>query len=200
MTISSRDKRALIALAAAAVVFLAITFWPGGSGAAPEVVAATENAAAVEQRLTQTRRLAALVPAREEQLKVLAAELETWEQTLIRTETAQQAQAEVLKILRRIGNAQTPPLEFRSEEIGQVRPVGKDKNYGEVLVAVSFTCAIEQLVNLLADLTAQPEAVGTEDLRVNAGNPKDKLLNVRLTVAGMVPHQLVPERKGLTSF
>jgi hypothetical protein len=84
-----------------------------------------------------------------------------------------------------LAKAQTPPLEFRSEEIGQVRPLGDDKNYGEAVVSISLNCAIEQLVNLLADITAQPEAIATGD-PAHGGNQKEKTLSVRLTVAGMV--------------
>jgi hypothetical protein len=31
---------------------------------------------------------------------------------------------------------------------------------------------------------------------VTAGNPKEKILNVRITVAGIVPKALVPQKKG----
>jgi hypothetical protein len=199
MTISSRDKRALILLAVAVVLVTVYSLSQPADGA-PKVISVSGSAAAAEQRLAQLRRLGAQVPAREQQAKALAAELESREKAVLRPETAQQAQAELLKIMRRLGSSQTPPLEFRSEEIGLVRPVGKDKNYGEVLVSVSLKCPVEQLVNLLADLTAQPEAIATEELRIAAGNPKDKNLTVRLTVSGLVPHRLVPEQKGLAAF
>ena len=41
---------------------------------------------------------------------------------------------------------------------------------------------------------------GTSDIRVNSGNPKDKRVNVRLTVSGVVPKKLIPEKKGVTTF
>ena len=200
MTITSRDKRALMLLGGALAIFAVIYFGSEGDAAAPAVVEVAGNVPASELRLAQVRRLVAQVPGKERQLKALTAEIGEWEKGILRPETAQQAQAELLKVLRRIGSSQTPPLEFRSEEIGQIRPVGKEKNYGEVVVSVQFVCAVEQLVNLLSDLTAQPEAIATEELRVIAGSPKDKNLTVRLTVAGLVPHQLVPERKGLAAF
>jgi len=51
-------------------------------------------------------------------------------------------------------------------------------------------------VNLLADLTAQPELVAPADLRISAGDRRRKTMQVRLTVAGVVPRALVPEKKG----
>jgi hypothetical protein len=196
MTISSRDKRALALLGVALVVALVLRAWLDRGGTT-EVVAAADSIAAAEQRLAQVRKLAAHAPVRKKQLETLAAEVEQWEKALIQADTAQQAQAQMLQILRRLGGAQEPKLEFRSEEIGPVRSLGNDKNYGEALVTVSFICGVEQLVNLLAELTAQPEAIGTEDLVIGAGNPKDKALNVRLTVAGLVPYAQVPEKRGL---
>ena len=199
MTVSSRDRRALIILAAAVVIVLVISLLPQGGGTT-KVVAPADSVRMARERLDRVRRLAALVPARKKELKHLKADLGKWESGLIRSETAQQAQAELLQVLRRIGASQTPPLEFRSTEIGQVRGLGNSTDYGEALVTVSFDCAIEQLVNLLADLTAQAETVVTDQIRINPGNKKQKLLHIRLTVAGLIPHRLVPKQKGLVTF
>lgn len=196
MTLSERDKRALLLLGVACAVALLLRLWLGRESS-PAVVETVDSVAAAEQRLTQVRKLAALAPVRAKQIESLEAELAEWEKGLIQADTAQQAQAQILQILRRLGNAQEPKLDVRSEEIGAVRPLGKEKHYGEALVSVSFTCAIEQLVNLLADLGAQPEAVGIEEITITAANAKDKTLNVRLTVAGLIPYKLVPEKKGL---
>jgi hypothetical protein len=47
---------------------------------------------------------------------------------------------------------------------------------------------------MLAGLAARKELVSTSDLRVNATNAKEKNITVHLTVAGVVPRKLVPER------
>ena len=200
MTMSDRDRRALIALAVAAVIFLIVFLLPEDGGQA-EVVEVSGSIPAAEKRLERVRQLAAQTPARETERERLSAELNEWEKGLIRFETAQQAQAEMLQILRRLGNSQQPAVEFGAVEIGRVRSLGGSKDYGEVLVSASLTCAIEQLVNLLADLTAQPEAIATEDIRISGRNVKnEKALSVRLTLAGVVPRELVPERKGLAGL
>jgi hypothetical protein len=48
---------------------------------------------------------------------------------------------------------------------------------------------------MLADITAAPELIATDQLRIGAANPKDKTMNVRLAVLGAVPRKLVPARK-----
>ena len=190
-----REKKALMglvaALAVSAVVF-AYEFWPAGS-AAPEL-ASTQSASQMEQRLARAREIAATVPAKQEILKKIAADLQTREKSLIRAETAQQAQAQVITILRGLGAAEAPPIEIRATELGAIAPFGDD--YGAVNVSIQVECRIEQLLNFLAALAARPELIATRDLRVTAGNPKEKTLNVRLTVAGIVPKTLVPQKKG----
>jgi hypothetical protein len=42
--------------------------------------------------------------------------------------------------------------------------------------------------------------LATSDIRVIAGNPKEKTITVRLGLSGVVPRKLVPEKKGPVSF
>ena len=190
-----REKKAVMALGAAlavSAVVLIYEFWPAGS-AAPGV-ASTQSVPQMEQRLARAREIAATVPGKQEILKKVAADLETREKALIRAETAQQAQAQVITILRGLGAAEAPAIEIRATELGAIAPFGDD--YGSVNVSIQVECRIEQLLNFLAALAARPELIATRDLRVTAGNPKEKTLNVRLTVAGIVPKNLVPQKKG----
>jgi hypothetical protein len=59
---------------------------------------------------------------------------------------------------------------------------------------VQIECRIDQLVNLLASLETQPELVATSDLRVLSSNAKEKTVSVHLTISGIVPRRLVPEK------
>ena len=79
-------------------------------------------------------------------------------------------------------------------ELGAIAPFGDD--YGAVNVSIQVECRIEQLLNFLAALAARPELIATRDLRVIAADPKQKTLNVRITVAGIVPKSLAPQKKG----
>ena len=194
MTLSTRDKRLVVFLIPA----LAFLVWKvtSSDGPATPVATASDSVPLAERRLAKLRQMYATVPGKEELYKKASEELAVREKGMIVADTAQQAQAKVQQILRKIGGAQG--IEVRGAEFGQVKPLGPD--YGEAPVSVSFDCAIEQFVNFLSDLANQPEMLGTTDIRVAAGNPKDKRIGVRLTVAGLVAKKLIPEKKGVTSF
>ncbi len=195
MTLATRDKRALAGLAVA-VAGVAIFMAVSGGSSAPAVVGASDSIAAAERRLERVRQLAASVPGKQELLKQVSAELAAREKGIIQAQTAAQAQAQLLDIVRRVAKEQTPPVEFGTVDLSQeVARLGED--YGEVRVTIPFTCRIEDLVNFLADLSKQPETVSTWDLRVASQDAKKKLITVRLTVSGVVPRRLVPEKKGL---
>jgi len=195
-TLEPREKKALMALAIAigvSAVVLAYEFWPQSS-ADTIAPASAQSVQQLEQRLARVRETAASVPAKQDVLKKVAADLETREKGLIRAETAQQAQAQVITILRGLGAAEAPPIEIRATELGAITEFGD--NYGAVNVSIQVECRIEQLLNFLAALAARPELIATRDLRVVAADPKQKTLNVRVTVAGIVPKNLAPQKKG----
>lgn len=192
MMVSERDRRALILLAGAAAFSLAVYFWPQGS--AVEIVAPrADSIPAAERRLARLRELAATVPARQAVLAEAKKDLEAREKGLLNAETASQAQAAMLQLIRKLAREQSPPVEITQTELGAIAPLGQD--YGEALVTVSYICRIEQLVNLMADLSAQPELVATRDLLVRAADPKQKTVFVRMALSGVVPKRLAPERK-----
>jgi hypothetical protein len=192
MTLSGRDRRALILLAAAAAFSLAVYFWPQGS-AVEIVTPRADSIPAAERRLARLRGLAATIPARQAVLAEAKKDLEAREKGLLNAETSSQAQAAMLQLIRKLAREQSPPVEISQTELGAIAPFGQD--YGEALVTVSYTCRIEQLVNLMADLSAQPEMVATRDLIVRAADPKQKTVFVRMALSGVVPKRLAPERK-----
>ena len=194
MNISERDQKALKYLGGALLLAGVIYFWP--SGAAVETAAAVNGTEVLEKRLSNSRALLLQVPDKQAVLKQAQADLGVREKGLLVADTAAQAQAQLFQILRRVGRAQGPPIEVRATEIGQARMFGDD--YGEVSVAVSFECGIEQLVNLLADLGAQPELLATSEIRIGQATGAQKVIPVRLTISGIVPRKLIPEKKGLS--
>jgi hypothetical protein len=60
---------------------------------------------------------------------------------------------------------------------------------------VRFTCLIEQLVNLLAALANEPELLSTNEIQVTGGPDKNKTIQVRLTLSGVVSKKLALEKK-----
>lgn len=187
------DRRLLLLLALMAVgVALRYTVFTPKT---PAVVAAepADSIPKAERRLENLRRQAALVPAKEAQLKQALAELAEREKGIIRTETGAQAQAHLLDTIHRIGSQ--AGFDTRgADQFTEVRPLGND--YGVVSVSESFNCAIEQLVNFLALLPVESEIVATNEIQVNGGTDKKKNLLVRLSLSGVVPRSLVPKKKG----
>ena len=189
MTLTDRDKR-LLPILAVAVIGFAIRF----------VVLRTDSASAepamaapiAERQLARLRALESTIPGKEVLLKAAREQVSNLEKGLIEAETAGQAQAQLLQTIRRLGKVEG--IDARGGEIGQVRALGD--NYGEVSVAVNFDCGIEQLLNLLAALSNEPKLLATEDIRISSSNNKDKRINVRLSISGVVDRKLIPERKG----
>ncbi len=191
MTLQRRDRRALALLAVAAIFGLAYRFWPADAG--PAVVAPVGNPVTLaETRLARLRETAATVPAKEEILKKVSADVAVREKGMLTGETAAQAQAQLLQLVRRVGASENPPVEIRATELNVIRPLGDA--YGEASVSVQIDCRIDQLVNLMAAVQSQPEVVATRDLRILSSNAKEKTVAVRLTVSGVVPRRLVPEK------
>jgi len=191
MTLEPRDRRAIGILAAAVALILIYVLWPAGS--VPAVVAPVGDPLAnAEKRLAKLRENAATRSAKEDVLKQVSLDLAQREKGLILADTAPQAQAQLIQIVRRLGAAETPPIEIRATELGNIQPLGDA--YGQAMVSVQIECRIDQLVNLLAALSSEPELVSTSDLRVTSSNVKEKTVGVRLTVAGIVPRRLLPQK------
>ncbi|HYP13143.1 MAG TPA: type II secretion system protein GspM [Bryobacteraceae bacterium] len=196
MTLQPREKKLVQIGAIAAAVILAITFLLPGEPEAVKPVTAVQTIPDAEKRLVRVRQLAAAVPGKEQVLAQVSAELADREKGLIQAATAAQAQAQLLQILRRL--ARTENIDLRNTEIGQVKAFSPQ--YGEVLVATNFDCSIEQLLNLLASITAQKELLGTYALRIGSANPKQKTIPVYLGVSGLVHRSLIPDSKKEMAF
>ncbi len=158
------------------------------------VVAPVNSIAVAEKRLAKLRQRAAAQSGAEKLVKEVSATLAEREKGIIRVATAAQAKAQLIQILRRVASAQAPPIELKATEMGGLQELGQ--HYGEVTVPAVFECRIEQLLNLLADLDAQPEVLATNELRISVAEPKQKTVNVRLTVSAVTPGSLAPKRKG----
>jgi len=184
-------RRTLAFGAVSLILGLVIKYWPENTTAAAPA-AATESIPAEEKRLANLRDLAATVPAKEEILKKANAELAAREKALLTADTAAQAQAQLIQIFREVGRAENPPVEIRSTDGFALRPFGDA--YGEASVGFTIECRIDQLVNMLAAIAARPELVSTSDIRVNAANPKEKIIGVHIVLSGVVPRKLIPEK------
>jgi hypothetical protein len=198
MTLSQRDRRALVLLAAAMGVMGVLYYVSGNSSG--NITAASPNTSQnniglAQQRLVRMRQIAATLPAREAAMKQVSADLTDRERGVIQAETAAQAQAALLETARRIGK--NDDIDVRGGDFGAPKTFG---DYGLVYTTITFECHIEQLVNFLADLSHEPQLIVPSEERIAAGNAKDKTMNIRMVLAGVVPKKLVPEKKGLAAF
>lgn len=193
MTFSPGFRRAMAWTLVSGVISLIWTYWQSSSPATV-AVAATDSVGMAEKHLAKLREAAATVPQKQDVLKQLSGDLALREKGIVNADTAQQAQAQIVQVLRKLGHDENPPVEIRSQEYGEVRKLGDI--YGEVFVSVQVECGIDQLVNMMVGLAARPELIASNDLRVTSANPKNKTIGVRLTVSGVVPRKLVPGKKG----
>jgi hypothetical protein len=195
MTISPRERNALLLLVPAIAVWLILKYAVFGD-AAPVGAAEPDNIALVEQRAARLRQIAAMIPAREAIMKQTASDLAERERGLLPADTAAQAQAALVEIARRVGKGEQ--IEVRGAEFGAPKVFG---DYGLVFASVTFECHVEQLVNFLSDLTHQAELVVPSEERItSSGNPKEKLMTVRMVLAGVVARKLIPAKKGPGAF
>jgi hypothetical protein len=198
VTLGTMDRKTLLALAAAgAALILAVLRLTGAGDSGTAVVSATESIPQAEKRLDRLRQLASTAPGKEVLLQRVSAELKTREAGLLQADTAAQAQAQLLDIIHRVA-AQNGFDARGAEELREARPLGND--YGEISVAESFTCGIDQLVNFLSDLADEPQILATNEIHIAGGNDKKKNLQVRLSLSGVVPRKLVPAKKRAVAF
>ncbi|MCC7176619.1 MAG: hypothetical protein IT159_15605 [Bryobacterales bacterium] len=193
MRLTRRDRRALMALGVVAAALLAselVLTRRESAASAPS----GDSVPAAARRLARVRQTAGSLPAAEADLAAASQALAGREKGVLQADTLPQAQAQLLQIARRVSSLQAPPIEIRAVEVGRARPLTPD--YAEISVPLTFQCRIEQLVNFLADLTSQPELLATSELRLGEANPKEKFINVRLTLTAVVPARLAPDKKG----
>jgi hypothetical protein len=194
MTVGRLNRRTLVFLAAGLAALLLARFGMNRQSTAP--VTAGDSIQAAEARLARLRRLVSMIPAKETELKRVRLDLAGHEKGMIAAETAAQAQAQLVEIVRRV--AQKEGIDARGAEELRIRPLSSD--YAEVQVTVTFTCGIEQFVNMLAALANEPQIVATNEMHVTAGNPKEKNVQVRMSFSGLVPAKLIPKRQALGAF
>jgi hypothetical protein len=190
-----RKNAILLAGGVAAVLLLKFVVMADPSSAV-SAVTSTETAPLALKRLNKVREIAATVPAREALVKQASGELEARERGMLKVDTGSQAQALLQEKLHRLGEQNG--IDIRGMEDQRVRLLGND--YGEAIVYVRFTCRIEQLVNLLAALANEPELLATDQIQITGGPNKEKTLQVRMGLAGVVSKKIAQEKKGGTGF
>lgn len=188
MPVSDRDRRALLFLGIAFVLFLLLqTDWilpaPGASASDLGSVEAEQNKLLLAQ--TQVRQ-EPLLSAEYRSLKSLE---ESLEDRLLESETAALAQAEMRE---RVGELlEGAGISMRASRFANVEAEGED--FAQVPLIVDFTCDVTRFVNLLADIANAEEILSTREIKVSSANPKTKAVRVELTISGYLPITSTPE-------
>lgn len=201
MTISDRERRLLgvwvIAMAVGGFIYWYSNSSPASSENTNSAVGAVpvDTIDRAQKRLAVLRKEAAMLPGKEDVLKQASAELDGREKGLLAGDTADQAQAQLLQVVKRVAKQQMPPLDTGQIELSRPRSYGSA--YGQVSVSITLNCRIDELVNFLAGLGAQPELISTEEIRFGSSHPKQKTMPIRLTVTGLVAKRLIPKQRGI---
>ncbi|HUI77090.1 MAG TPA: type II secretion system protein GspM [Bryobacteraceae bacterium] len=194
--IGTLDRRKLFILVAGLVLLTVVLVRQTRDSSSTPVVASADSIPLAERRLERLRQVAATVPGKETVLQQARAELQGREAGILKADTAPQAQAQLMDVIRRVAAANG--IDARGAEELRVRPLAND--YGEVLVAVTFTCGIEQLVNFLAGLANESQIIATDEINISGGTDKKKAVQVRLSLSGLVPKKLIPAKRAVGVF
>jgi len=197
VTVGSLDKRTGFGLLAGVAVILILRFVMMGGDSTGTVVSPADSIEQAKKRLQRVRQVAATVPGKEAMVKQESDSLQVLEKAIFNTNTESEAHAQLLEMVNNVAKANG--VQTRGQDDYRSKPISGD--YGELTVTVSFASDIVQLVNFLAGLASQDQTLATSQIHVTGGTDKKKMLQVRLSVSGLVPRKLLaPEKKGLAGF
>jgi hypothetical protein len=189
MKLTSRDRRALFVLSL--VIAALACRWAVMGTQSPTSEGLLQHGP--DERLltilANRRKAAATVPQKRQVLRQLVTELESREKRFLQADTAEQAQAQLLQMLKTLMSQQLPPLEIKRIELSSPQLVSQA--YGEVSVSVTIECTIDELLNLIADLSDSRQLVATDEISLDTADKNLKTIRARLTTTGLVRHTLI---------
>jgi hypothetical protein len=188
--LQARERRALGALAGAAVLFLLVQFI-----ALPWMEATEKLRASLplkEKTLHKYQTLAGLIGPRETDWRNIQGRLAQAERGLLDSKTGALASAELQQRLQQL--AEQHGVELRSTDFQPVRPLKPaEAGYASVPLGLSFECTLNQLVSFLAVVAAGPKTLSIEQLSLIASPPRPdqprKMVMVRLVVRGLMAQE-----------
>ena len=189
VTVTTRDKRALIILGVTLVLFMLLQgdlFFP--TGFSSESVN-SESLEVIERQFRLTRARAGRIPLVQAQAKTVQENLERMEKGLLASQNIALAQAEMRQILERSLQAE----DIVMENARFVSAERKNDHYAAIPITVNFSCRIEQLVNWVAAVGNSSQLLSTIKIRIDSPNSDSKTVRVTATVAGFLPASRAPE-------
>jgi len=182
MQIQSRDRKALIALGVALVLFVIlrpdfILPVPGSNAADAGTVKGVEQAFRLAQAKARRK------PLVDAEAQAIARELAEIEKRLLASENAALAKAEMRQLVEDLLTAEG--IAMRGSRFGIVALEGEE--YAQVPLIVDFDCQIEQFVNWMAAVANAPQLLSTRRIRLNPAKRETKSVRVQVAVSGYLP-------------
>jgi hypothetical protein len=188
MQIRERDKKALAAAVAALAVFAIFRFgiFPVWDRWQDEHV----NLPVRERTLAKYREAVETSALWKTKAEVQQGRLRDAEAGLLTSATPALGSAELQDWIKQLTAGQG--IEILSSDFLPPRPLGSE--YLQVPLGLRFDCRLDQLVNLLGQLSQGAKSLAVSRLSVQATGEKDKRVNVTMSVAGMMRAQGAPAR------
>ena len=183
MTISKRDTKALQIAGSAVALFLLFQF-----GVFPIWDTWQEEQANLplrESTFVKYRNAVATTGRRGADAAVLETRLREAEAGLLTGNTTAIASAELQEWVKQLASEQS--IEIRSSEFLPVKPRGD--GYWEVPLRLQFQCRLDALVNFWKALGGGSKSLVVSRWNLQSFGSKDKLINVSITVAGILRSQ-----------
>jgi hypothetical protein len=158
-------------------------------------MAGPETVAAAEQRVRRLHNIVEGMPGNQRLLERVSSEHSMREDGVLDAPSAPLAYAQLWGILCRVNDTRKPPIEFGGVEFGG-KVARLSDEYGEIEITVPFSCRMDQLTALLLELPRQREIIATKRIDISSADEKQKTLNVRLTVSGVVRGDLATAKAG----
>ena len=180
MPLRPRDQRALAAAGTAVALFLLFRFaifplWDRGQQARLDIPMR-------ERTLLKYRQAVAAAGLRTTETTSLEGQLREVEAGLLTGDSAALTSAELQDLVKQLTEAQSIPI--GTSNFLPTRPLGV--NYRQVSLGVQFQCHMDQLVNLLQAMAQSPKNLQVLRLQIQMVNIREKLLQVNLTVGGVM--------------
>ena len=189
-SLTERDKKALLILGVALALALVLQF--GIPSRQDPGAASSSSAEKTERRLRRLQEIARQRPRVAADADAAAKALGETEKGLLKAATPALASAQMQQLMKDLLSAQG--INMEASEFGAVKAAGED--YAQVPLTVLFRCPIEQWINLMSAVRNAPQVLSTVDLRITPSDAKNKLMQVRMIVAGYIPASMVAVSKG----
>lgn len=181
MTLKSRDRRALMLLAASAVLFLFLNYFavPWGE----KFMSSGEDLRMAEKKLRHEKELLTAGPQIDAQVKLMQTRLDSEEQKLLTTTDRNQATAQLQQWISQRASEQK--VELLRSDFNDATPYADD--YLRVPVRLELTGPITQVVQFINAITHGDRIVSVDELSINSGVvDKEKKVRCSMVVSALM--------------